>query len=282
MDAILALAKMEDLIILAVVVLLAAAALMVPLSFFWGWLSVRPEVGLGSLGTSSRSKLPRKQWAKARFTPLAEERQANGGRKCRPMKARFLRIQPGLAEDLFAFGGGPVVNGHFVALEGRLCAFDNGLRVFYRHKDMLKNALWARVGRVYWLPAVALPVLLILVIVRHLAVKPDSFILFPQLPWLDSTLTLAAVFVFYALLSIILWRSLAWLRANAIIRRVEKCLADLDIMRNRRTPPLEKNPLKYTGLAAVMFLLAVAGGIVFWLQYVAPVLGWLPGLLPLW
>jgi len=276
MGDILAMAKADEMIILTSSLLLVVAAIMVPLVFFWGWLSINPEVGYGTLGTKSKSRQPKRQWAKARFTPQAGNQDNEKGQK--KLKPRSIKVLAKLAEDLAACGD-QLISGAFVVIDGRLCAFDNGSRVFYRHNDMLKTALGARVGLVYWLPVIALPCLATLPVLMKYADTPQNFNILPQL---YPELAIAGIFALYTLLSIIFWRSLAWLRANAIIRRVEKSLAGLDIMRNRRTPPLEKNPLSYTGLAAFMVILTVGGGLVFWLQYIAPALGWLPGLVPLW
>ena len=93
---------------------------------------------------------------------------------------------------------------------------------------------------------------------------------------------MGAIFVFYVILSIILWSSLVRLRSNAIIRRVEECLAWLDAIHNRPVPPVEKNPLRFTWLSALGVLASLAAGVIAWLQFIAPALGVLPGLVPLW
>lgn len=276
MGDILAMGKVDEIIILSSGLLLVVAAIMVPLVFFWGWLSINPEVGYGALGAKNNSRYPKKQWGKARFTPQAENQVNINGRE--KLKPGSVKVLAGLAEDLAACGD-QLVNGVFVFVDGRLCAFDNGSRVFYRHHDMLKTAIRARVGLTYWAPVIALPCLITLPILLKYADDPQAFSFFSQA---YGGLAIAGVFVLYTLLSIIFWRSLAWLRANAIIRRVEKSLAGLDIMKNRRTPPLEKNPLNFVGLAAFMVILSFGGGLVFWLQCLAPALGHLTGLVPLW
>ena len=283
MGDIIAMSNTNELVVMGAVVLLVTAAVMVPLAFFMGWAGLKPVVGHGSLRAGASAKASRRQWFKARFMPYADSRLDESDKIYKKMKPGKVKVLPSLAEDLAA-GPNPV-NGSFVTFAGRLCAYDDSQRIFYRHRDMIKIALGAGVGRVFWLPVIALPIALVLPLLIKMDESRQPLNLFPQLgpvSQLSPELGLAAVFVIYVLLSIVMWRALIWLRANTLIRRVENCLARLDSLRSRPVPAVEKNPLKGTALAAFMLLLSLGGGVVFWLQFVAPALGWMPGLVPLW
>lgn len=253
--------------------ILAVATLLVPFFFFLGWLSLKPQVGHGNLAGKSRSKQPRRLWAKAAFS--ADGQFLEGEAKYGKIKPGPVRVLPALAADL---GPGSPVNAYFVSLDNCLCAFDDGRRIFYRHRDMLKIALEARVGRTYWLPILALPCLLAVSLLPGLSsilgltvdYRAWLFSFFPG----DPLLTIGIVFGAYLLLSIVFWHSLVRLRANALIRRVERCLAWIDLAYRRPAPPVEYNPVPGTGRAALLCLLSLGLGLFLGLQYVAPALGW--------
>lgn len=253
-----------NMVILFVVVIVAVYSLLVPLFFISTWLRLQPEAGRGSLVPKGKGDKAEKSWGQARYIPQ-NGALAGVGRK---MKGKTLNVLPSLAQDLA--GGFNPAEGIFIALDSRLCAYDDGRRVHYRHKDMVRAALMAGLGRSYWLAALGWSAAASSPLFLGLMEKPG---LLDKFQPLEPALIVLGVFVVFLVLFMIMWRGLAWLRANTLVRRVEAALARLDKNAGRAVPPEEKNPLRLTALAALAAVAAMAAGAYGWLFCVTPLVG---------
>ena len=151
-------------------------------------------------------------------------------------------IAGGLRDRLLAWPEGAPLD--LMVMSGRPCAFDDGTRVYYNRREMLRVADAAGIGQSYWLMLAGLALIAdaLLPGVRDwLGEALPAFEAYPWLRWVGPQMSL------YFFLLAVGWFIIRGARSRVLTARVERAVKPLMAARNQSRPDQAASPVPLAG-----------------------------------